>query len=233
MLDCCLARLYAEACRFPYSILSHRQPGHGNMYLVLGLPLWGIPMIHFKFDLDKAISVVSFIATRLKKIKGEADYYTIFKILYFADRDHLAKHGRPIVGDYYCALQDGPIPQNIYDLIKEIKDPARTYKRFTNPEQYFNVINNHIVVPVNEPDMDEISESDLKCLNKSIKENGLLSYDQLKKKSHGPAWHKTSATLPMSPLDIAAEGGADDEMLENIKEETDNERLFDLVRKAR
>lgn len=74
-------------------------------------------MVHFKFNRDKAIATVLFIAEKLIKRYGKngADLHKIFKILYFADQKHLAKYGRPIVGDFYVAMREGGVPSKIYD----------------------------------------------------------------------------------------------------------------------
>ena len=46
------------------------------------------------------------------------DYFHLFKILYFADREHYAVYGRRIINDTFCALQNGPVPSFLYDAIK-------------------------------------------------------------------------------------------------------------------
>lgn len=41
---------------------------------------------------------------------GTIDYFHLFKILYFADREHYAVYGRRLVNDTFCALKNGPVP---------------------------------------------------------------------------------------------------------------------------
>ncbi len=55
--------------------------------------------IHFNFDKDKVLNVILYIAQHLKR----KDFHKIFKILYFADREYLARYGMPITGDCYIA----------------------------------------------------------------------------------------------------------------------------------
>ena len=38
------------------------------------------------------------------------DYIKLFKILYFAQQDHLVKYGKVIVEDSFRALKHGPVP---------------------------------------------------------------------------------------------------------------------------
>ncbi|HCC85711.1 MAG TPA: hypothetical protein DEQ06_03790, partial [Porphyromonadaceae bacterium] len=46
------------------------------------------------------------------------DQFHAFKILYFADREHLAKYGRRIIHDTFYAMENGPVPSNLYDTVK-------------------------------------------------------------------------------------------------------------------
>ena len=69
------------------------------------------------------------------------------------------------------------------------------------------------------PDMDELSVSDIECLDKSIKENKNLDINTLSNKSHDEAWREVrTAHGKMNNLSIAKAGGANDALLEYIKE---------------
>ena len=72
--------------------------------------------IEFKFNVKKLINALAFFAgeiTDLDKLKAA-------KLLYFADKHHLVRYGRPILGDCYCALDAGPIPSRSLDIMKRI-----------------------------------------------------------------------------------------------------------------
>ena len=68
------------------------------------------------FNFEKTINSALYIAERIK-IK---DFHRVFKILYFADREHLSKYGRPITGDTYIKMSDGPVPTKLYDIFKRV-----------------------------------------------------------------------------------------------------------------
>jgi len=53
---------------------------------------------------------------------GVVDYYHLMKILYLAERQHLAKWGERITIDDYYALPHGPVPTRIYDALKSVKE---------------------------------------------------------------------------------------------------------------
>jgi len=74
-------------------------------------------MPDFKIDISKAKAVILYIAGKF----GETDFHKVFKILYLAERAHLVKYGRPIVGDTYMAMKYGPVPSFIYDAFKAIR----------------------------------------------------------------------------------------------------------------
>ena len=61
---------------------------------------------------------------------GKLDYFHLFKIIYFADKEHYAKYGRRIIHDTFCALENGPVPSLLYDAVKNI----RANKRDTSKE---------------------------------------------------------------------------------------------------
>ena len=58
------------------------------------------------------------------------------KLVYFADRYHLRRYGRPVIGDEYLAMQYGPVPSNTKDIAEmgdflgqEERDYARAFIR--------------------------------------------------------------------------------------------------------
>ena len=56
------------------------------------------------FNPDKSVQAVLYVANRLER----RDFHKIFKVLYFADREHLTKYGRPITGDTYMQWNMAP-----------------------------------------------------------------------------------------------------------------------------
>jgi len=162
---------------------------------------------------------------------GKADFHKIFKILYFAEQKHLAEYGRPITGDNYIAMQFGPVPSTIYDILGVVK---KNYGYFIKPEKFNNYFSIetiekiHFVEPKMKPTMEYLSKSEVSCLDYSINENKELTFDQLTLKSHDYAWKSTSGDQEMSLLDIAFAGGANDEMLKYIALLSENEN-FELA----
>ena len=163
-------------------------------------------------DLSKFIAGALYISKELNKIGMSSDFYRIFKIMYFSDKKSLPKFYQTVFGSWH-ALPDGPAPEYFYQLIKKIRD-GEIIKEFS--------MDGNNIVPKLEPDMDEFSESDIECINSSIDENGKLSYNELKEKSHGTAWENTARGYEINILDIAREAGGNGSVVEHIKEKIIN-----------
>ncbi|MGV8096733.1 MAG: Panacea domain-containing protein [Mangrovibacterium sp.] len=177
-------------------------------------------MIKFKFNKEKTIAALLFIAKHLKR----ADLHKISKILYYADQKHLVKYGTPITGDFYNAMNYGPVPSKTYDILKAVRGDS--FFQTDEFNKYFYVDNSYIVTALVDPDFDEFSESDIECLTESLNENGHLGFHELVKKSHGKAYEKTTknSTIPID--EIAKEGGANNEMLKYINAIAENSNVF-------
>lgn len=74
--------------------------------------------IKFVFDVEKFANVMAFLASKV----SEFTILKVMKLLYLVDREHLLKYGRPILGDWYACMENGPVPSRSYDLLKEIQD---------------------------------------------------------------------------------------------------------------
>jgi len=183
-------------------------------------------MQQFKFDREKCTSVLLYITKNLER----ADFLRVFKILYFAEQEHLVRFGRPIVGDSYIAMKHGPVPSTIYNELGNIGNGlGKLIDGIVNNNisfsDYFEVKSDKIIIAKVEPDIEEISESELECLNESLEENKYLSFNELSEKSHDLAWNRANINDEMDVLDIAESGGASQEMLKYISILVENENL--------
>ncbi|MEQ1715723.1 MAG: Panacea domain-containing protein, partial [Hyphomicrobium sp.] len=75
-------------------------------------------MTRFRINWAKVVEAIDFVAT----LKPGVTQYYIGKILFFADREHLLDYGRPITGDRYVAMEHGPVPSAIRDILKADSD---------------------------------------------------------------------------------------------------------------
>src|SRR5262245_62889630 len=72
-------------------------------------------ILRFQIDWNRCIEGIAFISS----LRPGITQYYIGKIFYFADKAHFLDWGRPISGDRYVAMEHGPVPSNIYDLLME------------------------------------------------------------------------------------------------------------------
>lgn len=152
--------------------------------------------IKYRFDPKKAIEVLLYVAQRC------SDMYTALKVLYFADKEHLAKYGRLISGDSYVAMWHGPVPSNTYDLIKDVRgDRFRVTK--VPVSEAFHMQGNDIV-PRRKANRDLLSESDVECLDAAIQKYGHLSFAELKRLSHQEEAFQRADENDFIPLEAIA-----------------------------
>jgi len=175
--------------------------------------------IHYQFDKEKCIAVMLFVLNKLRQV----DIHKLFKIIYFADIEHLLRTGKPITGDWYVAMKDGPVPSNIYDIIKVLRKDVDY--RDPDLEKKFKITGRFVVSPREEPDMDELTKVNIECLSRSIEENKGLSYDELVKKSHDKAYDKADRNNKISFADMVRVYGANEELLKYMVTTADNQKM--------
>lgn len=136
--------------------------------------------IRRRFDTEKAIEVLLFIAER------SSNMYHALKILYFADLDHLAKYGRLICNDNYIAMNNGPVPSGVYDLVKYARGDGYSCQNI----DIINALNvrGYKLIPVRSANLDLLSESEIECLDAAIAQYGNMSFGELKRRSHDAAY---------------------------------------------
>lgn len=167
-------------------------------------------MENFKLKDKKAINSLLYVVGSLIK----ADSHKVYKILYFADQKHLVKYGRPIIGDTYNKLEYGPVPSYLRNIVD------------ANIEEYNESIakfNGYFLKALDKPNLDYLSESDIECINESIRENKDLDFGTLTDKSHDEAYEKSIWVIDYH--DIAKAGGADTSTLSFIRNQILNDNI--------
>lgn len=141
----------------------------------------------FRFEPEKALESLVYVASR---VPGH-DMYKTLKVLYVADKLHLAKYGRLIYGEHHYALPYGPVPQHAYDAVKSLQ--ALWVQSLIPKDQLAGALKrDHTTLhPLREADLDELSKSDVDCLNEALRECEKLSMDQIKELTHDSAWQAT------------------------------------------
>ena len=162
------------------------------------------------------------------KLGGSADFHKVFKILYFADQKHLARYGSAITEDRYIAMSYGPVPSMAYDIVKSLRNEglmASFREQFT---PYFELIGKSDLRAKTAPDEEYLSESEIRCLDESVRESAHLSFRERTEKSHDLAWQKAESNGEMDLLEIARAGGAENGTIDYIRQSLENrDALFE------
>lgn len=140
--------------------------------------------IHFKFDAEKLVQALVFFASRGVK---DLDTLKAVKLLYFADREHLLKYGRTIIGDDYYCMKNGPIPTNALSQIQDAVSANPTGDHDTLFDEYLAVDRTSThprLVPMKDPDMDVFSATDVEVMTNVLEKYGDKSSWVLRNLTH-------------------------------------------------
>lgn len=157
--------------------------------------------VHVKhFDRDKALEVILFIAHELK---GSATFHSISKMLYLSDKAHLQDYGRMICGDRYIAMEYGPVPSAIYDMMKVAgKRTSIDVDWDEIIQEAMSVAQGRNIIAKRACNMDLLSESELECIQQTIATFGKKSFGALVDITHDKAWHAVdeNETIPLDAI---------------------------------
>lgn len=109
---------------------------------------------------QKATQALNFLA---QKKDGRINKMKAIKLIYLADRLHLRKYGRPIVGDIYWAMKLGPVGQRtkrVAELTGISGDALAYAKKYIKPGDE----KKQSLVSVKATDLNIFSKTDLECL---------------------------------------------------------------------
>lgn len=187
-----------------YGILFYLASNRRDPYIGL------MTMLKFRFDEEKALETLCLVAERWP---GVTPFY-LSKTLYLAEREHLNRYGRPIFGDTYIAMQNGPVPSATYDVFKGdllfAGDPAAFTKalevrRSDGPPQLF----------ARRPaDVDALSDTDIECIDGAIGRCKGRSFKSLSQETHEHrAWYETPADTAIDYALMFDEGNPSAEAL--------------------
>lgn len=149
-------------------------------------------MIRFRFDPEKLVQALTYFAgcgiDDLDKMKAA-------KLFFHADKYHLLRYGRPVLGDAYACMEYGPVPSAALNVLSDLIADDPSYPPVAKPlfDAYIAVEKHGRKYPVfraKQPaDLDVFSESDIEALEYAVKEHGKKSAWQLSQESHQePAW---------------------------------------------
>lgn len=137
----------------------------------------------YRFSASKAFAAVHWMVCHRQPI----DLHAALKACYFADRGHLNEHLQPIFGANYMAMKYGPVPVEIYEIMKgeglwlwEVQKPETPWIL----DGYKLKLNG----PNDVPSMDEFSESEMAHLESGLQKSCSMTFTARTAATHGRDW---------------------------------------------
>jgi uncharacterized phage-associated protein len=139
----------------------------------------------------KATQALNFLA---RQSDGRINKLKALKLVFFADRYHLRKFGRPVSECAYYAMTHGPVASEAKQIAEDddlLPVPARNYAR-----KFLQKKSNYDYASVADVDKSVLSESDLEALAFAWEHFGSFSKYQLRDITHHyPEWKRHERAL--------------------------------------
>ena len=151
---------------------------------------------------------------------GRLTKHHLSKVLYVADKAHIAAYGRTLTGEVYIAMENGPVPSRLYDFIKVVQgksDGAYVPKFVKYLPEFIAFKAPHYVLAKQEPNMDFLSASAIDALNYAIEKVGPMNFGQRSNFTHDAAWKSVHINQKIPIIEIAKAAGANEAMIDYIK----------------
>ncbi len=121
-------------------------------------------------DIKKITAILCIIA---HKIPGVTKL-KVMKLLYYIDKEHFLKYGRLVTFDRYIRMDCGPIPSHILDIVNDqVRYLSEEDKKYMDSYIAINMANKYRhLKPVGDPDLFELSKSEIEVINHVIDKFG-------------------------------------------------------------
>ena len=150
------------------------------------------------------------------------DLHTILKACYFADKDHLNAHGRPIFGATYRAMKFGPVPLEIYEMAK---GEPMWLAELDDARYPWRLDGYRLELADNEPaNLSVLSQSDFEAIKSGFKLSCSLTFNGRTALTHGRDWQAAHLGL-MNYEDMIDELPRKDDMISYLRENSKFMRL--------
>lgn len=184
--------------------------------------------IHLPFKYKKATQALNFFAI---KEGGKINKMKALKLIFFADRFHLRKYGKPILNDEYFAMPYGPVASGTKDIAEftsYLSEDAREYAT-----DFIKLLEDGLtLLSKSEYNQKVFSRSDLEALEFAWGKFGYIEEFPISDVTHKyPEWKRHEAALKkttrvkMSYEDFFEDPLEPEEKCFDLTMEEKNERL--------
>ena len=157
--------------------------------------------VRFAFQFSKAHAAFLYLASKglPEFTKGKA-----CKLLFLADKHHLVRNGRPVTGDRYAAMEHGPVPSQMKNLLDEVEKGSPVSAEsitLASSLQLDRSFQYPRITATKQPDLEELSESDIESLEAVIRQFGQKTFTELRAITHEmPAYDRAWSTKDRNKL---------------------------------
>jgi uncharacterized phage-associated protein len=155
--------------------------------------------IRFRFDPEKLVQALAYFAGHGI---DDLDKMKVAKLLFHADKNHLLRYGRPVIGDSYACMEYGPVPSTSLNVLSDFiaGDPDYPPVAKTLFDAYIDVERKGkypVFRAKQAADLEVFSDSDVEALSHTLSQHGGKSAWQLSQESHDePAWKTANESRP-------------------------------------
>jgi Protein of unknown function (DUF4065) len=146
------------------------------------MPYIYLMVAKYRFSASKALQAIDFMAEKAKPL----DLHAALKACYFADRSHLNAYQQPIFGATYKAMKYGPVPLEIYEMIKGESLWLWELQRDAFPWR----LDGHKIVRTSnlDPELDAFAESEREHLMLAFDRSTNMNFTERTSATHGADW---------------------------------------------
>lgn len=191
---------------------------------------------------DQILKIKAAVLYILKQIPEGVDYIHLFKMMYFAQQEHLVRYAMPIVDDSFMARKHGPVAALTYKVLRGVEGKVVLFDEQLQDFAHSLIVSTedgHQVVKAADEsvcDMDELSQSNVKILDKWIEKCKDINSFDLSDLSHDEAWETAKAKTDLTGedtkitlYDMAKAAGANEVMLNVIRERQINSQSLQWI----
>ena len=172
----------------------------------------------YKFSAEKGFAAVQWMVRQGRPL----DIHGALKSCYFADKSHLNEHLQPIFGATYRAMKFGPVPLEIYEILKGESMWLWEANLTATPW----VLDGFYIRPNanTDPDLSVFGESELDHLRAGFEKSVSMTFTARTAATHGRDWQAANGGI-MAYEDMIDPSERSDDYVRFIQETAPHVRL--------
>jgi hypothetical protein len=181
--------------------------------------------MNFTFDPKKSAQAGAYL---LQLNGGDMDKYKWIKMLYWSDRESLAKWNEPITGDNPVSMEHGQVLETIYDLTKRgcFQSRKEYWGKFISDAD-----DEHRITKKGDPGVDELSRAEIKILEETYTKFKDFNFGKLKQFFAALPEHENvgASSKPLPVENILKAVGKNNEQIQEAEKEQHSLKIADMI----